>query len=256
MYLSISIGLWPLISSENKMLKQLYETVSKLYYVYFNIFCVTEVIQLVVLLTADEVNYAEVTNNVGIFLVYLTSSVRCKVIKGKAIRKVIAEISDFEQKLRKEMDSGIMKIYKENVKRNSRFCILFSTNAILISIIYTIWPFLMEKQTVEVNNVTVEVKYLPISAWLPFDTQKHYVSAYILLLFNANFMSTMFFISTEVIAFGLMAYPIGQIRILKHILRNFDKYKESMRREFNLSPEVASESLLRECIFKHQGIIR
>lgn len=229
---------------------------SKLYYIYFHIFCLTQLIQLVVLLTVDEVNYEEVSNNLGVLLVYFTSLVRCKVMKGEVVRRIITEVSNFEKKLREEMDKAISKIYKENVRRNSRLCIIFSTHTVLVSIIYTIWPFMVENQNVEVNNVTVEVKYFPISAWLPFDAQKHYVSAYILLVFNANYMSTMFFISTEIIAYSLITYPLGQIRILKHTLRNFQQYKSSMQRELDVSADAAGEILLRQCISKHQDIIR
>ncbi|XP_018570370.1 odorant receptor Or2-like [Anoplophora glabripennis] len=256
MYFSVCIGLWPLITTKNKTVRKLYEIMSKLHYIYFNLFCFTQLVQLVVLLMEDQVNYTEVVNNLCILFIYFNSALRCKSIKGKAIRNVIKDVGKSEKKLWESMDENLKKIYNENVKRNNLFCKIFAGNTLLTNVGYAIWPLFMEKQTVEINNTTMEVKYLPISAWMPFDVQKHYVSAYLLLLFNCNYLCTMFFISTEALAFGLMTYPLGQIHMLNHILRNFRKYKDSLQRSMNLKEEAASETQLRECIVKHQDIIK
>ncbi|KAJ8919266.1 hypothetical protein NQ315_003850, partial [Exocentrus adspersus] len=255
-YLSFLVGLWPVVSSENKKTSYMYNILSKFLYVYFCLFILTEIIQLVILLTEEDIKYEEVTNNLSISLVYINSAVRCKVCKGRVIKRAITEVTKFEKELWQGMDADLIKIYEDNAKMNSLFCALFASSAIFTSAVYTVWPFFAETPSMMVDNVTVEVKTLPVSAWVPFNPQKHYVTAYVLLLFNANYLGTMFLISTEILAFGLMSYPIGQIHILKHVIRNFAHYKKIVQRRLNLTPEAASKVQLKECIIKHQDIIR
>ncbi|XP_018567067.2 odorant receptor Or2-like [Anoplophora glabripennis] len=61
---------------------------------------------------------------------------------------------------------------------------------------------------------------------------------------------------TDAYNFNLIIFPLGQIRILTHVLSNFPRYVLKVKDQLQCSRDEASFVTLRECILKHKGIIR
>nr|AUF73038.1 odorant receptor [Anoplophora chinensis] len=68
-------------------------------------------------------------------------------------------------------------------------------------------------------------------------------------------MATTFISCADIFAFSLILFGVGQIKILKLILSNFQEYTMKIKNLLHCSQEEASYITLRECILKHQEII-
>ncbi|KAJ8983701.1 hypothetical protein NQ317_009136, partial [Molorchus minor] len=107
----------------------------------------------------------------------------------------------------------------------------------------------------KVTNETTIVKVLPLSSWLPYNAQEHYLCTYLWQIFDGT-IGASYVGCTDVFTFSLIIYPLGQIKMLIHILRNFHKYVGKTQNVLGVERDEASFLTMRECILKHKEIIR
>lgn len=107
----------------------------------------------------------------------------------------------------------------------------------------------------ERTNKTIIIKALPLSSWFPFDEQKYYVQTYWLQILDGC-IGASFVTYTDIFTFSLIIFPLGQMRILNHMLSNFQKYASKVKEELDCSQEEASFVTFRECILQHKKIVR
>ncbi|CAH1107343.1 unnamed protein product [Psylliodes chrysocephalus] len=71
-----------------------------------------------------------------------------------------------------------------------------------------------------------------------------------------EYLFTTAMMSVDIMNFSLIMYPLGEVRILTHIFKNFEKYVAKVKIECGCDDATASFVTLRECILLHQELIR
>lgn len=107
----------------------------------------------------------------------------------------------------------------------------------------------------EATNETTVIKPLPMSSWFPYDPQERYLLSYLWHILD-GMVGASYVMYTDAFTFSLIIFPLGQIRILIHVLSNFPKYVLKVKERIECSRDEASFVTLRECILKHKEIIR
>lgn len=127
----------------------------------------------------------------------------------------------------------------------------------LVTALYFIHPIFV-KEILEINstnNETKVIKPLPLSSWFPYDEQKYYIKSYCWQILDGCVGSS-FVGYSDIFTFSLIIYPLGQIKILKHILSNFQHYAAKVKIQIKCSKELSSFITLRQCIRLHMVTIR
>ncbi|KAJ8976066.1 hypothetical protein NQ317_002541 [Molorchus minor] len=104
------------------------------------------------------------------------------------------------------------------------------------------------------RNETVIIKPLPLSSWFPFDEQENYLVCYIWQIIDV-FFGAAYFTFSDIFNLSIIIFALGQIRLLKYILNNFETYVTKIGNQLSCSQEEASFITLRQCILKHKEII-
>lgn len=107
----------------------------------------------------------------------------------------------------------------------------------------------------EATNETTVIKALPLSSWFPYNPQEHYLFSYLWHIFD-GIVGASYVMYTDVFNFSLIIFPLGQIRILIHVLSNFRTYALKVKERVKCTKDEASFITLRECILKQKEIMR
>ncbi|XP_074026902.1 odorant receptor 10 isoform X2 [Leptinotarsa decemlineata] len=257
MYANALLGVWPYIFENNPTLRKLYNIYSKATFTYYLLYILTAIIQLVILLTRQEINVKEVFANLAITLLYSVTIMRVYAIKSTRMRNIIKEIMDLEDKTMASGDKQIIEIYEFHTTQSKVSNVIFLVNIFIVTALYFIHPLFVEdiiKFDAE-KNETISIKALPLSSWFPYDEQKHYLASYLWHILDGS-IGASFVMYTDIFTFSLIIFPLGQIHILKHILRHFNEYALKIKHQLGVTEEEASFITIRECILKHNSIIR
>ncbi|XP_023310498.1 uncharacterized protein LOC111691620 [Anoplophora glabripennis] len=257
MYANSVLGVWPYIFQGNPKLRKLYNIYSKFMLSYFLFFLLTALIQLYILITDDELKVEEIGANLSITLLYPITVRRVLVIRSTKMKKLIKKILAAEEAILGGKDEEVLKIYKFHAQQSQFTNLLFIVGIAVQAVFYFTHPLSLD-DVVKFNNVTNEttiIKALPMSSWLPYDPQKHYLISYLWHMFN-GLIGASYVTVADAFSFSMIIFPLGQIRILLHVLTNFSEYVGKVMEQNQCDRDQASFLTLRECIIKHKEIIR
>ncbi|XP_023309827.1 odorant receptor Or2-like [Anoplophora glabripennis] len=256
MYISAVLGVWPFIFEDKPVLRKIYDVYSKCIFCYYLLYVLAAIIQLFIIVTDEVLDVDEIVANLCITLLNFVAILRVKAIKTERVKNIIQNVFKLEEKMMNSGNDEIIEIYNRHARQNQTCNKIFLVNLYLVDILYFIHPLYVE-DTIKYypnRNETVVIKALPLSTWYPFDQQKHYVLTYLWEEMDV-FMATTFIGCSDIFAFSLIIFGVGQIKILKLILSNFQEFAMNIKDQLHCSQEEASYITLRECILKHQEII-
>lgn len=243
--LMIISGIWRL-PLKTKFLQTLYDKYSILYQSYFYMYLVTLFIEAGIIWRYSMELMIECLN----FLIFsLTVTVKAVVCQTESIKKLFRYILEIENKLKTSSDDELKEIYI-NYQKNT-----FFINTIIT--IYTVFAgiFLLLSKYIlyldmEKNQTYPDVemfkKPLPFVTWLPFNSDEHYYSAFILLMFacligiSLNAVTAVFFLTC-------MNFICSQLKTLQHKIKILDTTMHKPKRDVTNN--------LRSLIIDHQTII-
>ncbi|XP_023312071.1 uncharacterized protein LOC111692342 [Anoplophora glabripennis] len=257
MYANALLGVWPYIFQDNPCLRKLYNVYSRFTFYYFILFIISAIMELFILVADDENRTEEIVANLCITLIYIITAVRVYVMRSTTIRNLIKQILATEDAILKNDDEEIMEIYKFHARQSQITNLIFIVNITVETIFFFTHPLYVDEK-IKFNKATNEtkvIKALPLSSWFPYDPQDHYLASYMWHIFDGT-VGASYVMYTDAYNFSLIIFPLGQIRILTHVLSNFPRYVLKVKDQLQCSRDEASFITLRECILKHKEIMR
>uniref|UniRef100_A0AAR5QE19 Odorant receptor n=1 Tax=Dendroctonus ponderosae TaxID=77166 RepID=A0AAR5QE19_DENPD len=247
MYLSVLVGIWPIILTESKWLKKAYRLFATMLYYYYLEYICRAYFQLVLLVRAEHLNLEEILGNLCITLIYTVSMIRLRAFDTQQIKTLFSTIVDAETLILQDPDPEVRKIYLAVVRRNKVSHFVFFICGWMVSFLYFLHPFFMELPTMKVNNETITLKTLPLSTWWPIDVQKHYWTAYCWNVFDGTLGSS-FVIDSDMLAFSLVVFAVCRLDILSYRLQRLQLAGGQTSQQVNWEN-------FRNLIVQHQEII-
>ncbi|KAJ8909852.1 hypothetical protein NQ315_013338 [Exocentrus adspersus] len=239
------LGIWPVKLTGWKMI--LYNTYFYTSYVYYILYDISQGAMVFI----EKGDFLETAGNLGVLIVYVINIYKVYLCRSVAIRDIIREIEIKESLILKSNDEMIKKIYYSHVNSallSARYYVCLGSVGISLYFISPIVNNLIEK--------TTENKYLIFNSWFPFDSDKHYVYAYLIQFFG-GFYGYAYIVYAGAFFFGILTYCVGQIKILQHTFRNINKYiAQRARKDDGLTQKQSQEMFVKLCIREHQHIIR
>nr|UTN00919.1 odorant receptor [Semanotus bifasciatus] len=251
------LGVWPFIFENNPKLRNIYAIYSRGTFIYYLLFIISAIIKLFILICDEVLVIKEIVANLCITLLYSVTIMRVYAIKTPRVKGIIREILVLEQRILRSEDDKIIAIYNSHASQSKISNAIFLVNIFLVTALYFIHPLYVDDlvKYYPSKNLTVIERPLPLSSWFPFDAQKYYLQSYLWHMLDGS-IGASFVTYTDIFSFSLIIFPLGQIKILIHILSNFEEYAEKVKHQLRCSSEEASFVTLRECILKHKEIIR
>lgn len=161
-------------------------------------------------------NNDEMMKNIGLLMTCGMLVLKALVCMSSAAGKMIEAIRAREEEMLASQNEGIIKIYKYYVKY-SRFVLLsFCFVAIITNISALCGPILEEHY---MGNL--EKKGLPLTVWMPFNSQKYYHAAYFIQCVDSTF-GCYFMTGTDMFFMSLMIFGLCQLRILNFSMTNLE----------------------------------
>nr|UTN00911.1 odorant receptor [Semanotus bifasciatus] len=248
--LMIITGIWPLSLSGYK--HKLYSGYFYLCFTYYVLFSAT----MAAMVFIHKGNFLEMASNLNISIIYFTYIYKVLICKSAAIQKIIHEIGDREKLILQGRDESIKVIYNKHVKSAFISMVFYIGAATCAISLYWIKPLVanfIEKRDSE--KFTVEHKrYLIYSSWLPFDSDEHYITAYLIQCVG-GFYAYAFVIYSGAFYIGILEFIIGQIKILQYIFRNLNRYIHTYSKDGYFEGRSPQEMLVKLCIREHQYLI-
>nr|QXE93243.1 odorant receptor 17 [Eucryptorrhynchus brandti] len=247
---------WQFMFEKNEPYRRMYAAYSKIMLTAYIIFIITIYIQFVCLMREDSLRLDEIGRNVGIWLIYTMTVVRQLLIKiHPGFKKLLQHIIDTEKYLYSSQEHAVMKIYETYSKLTTINLVRYLVLMVFVLLFHLLRPFFTSDCIVINGNQTVELKMFPVASWFPFDDQKYFLAAYVI-----NFVSSMigasFVAYTDVIMYPLITYPVSQLKILQHILKNVEDYQRKIKLQI---PQENDNRIafvtFRCCVNKHREII-
>ncbi|XP_050508109.1 uncharacterized protein LOC114324767 [Diabrotica virgifera virgifera] len=121
----------------------------------------------------------------------------------------------------------------------------------------TLAPYIFPTETVILpdTNTTVNQRSLPVSYWFPFDEEKYFNIAFGWEIFSLTLSGHMSF-AMDLFFFSTLAYILGQLRILRFMLDNFEKYRAKAEAQTMSTGSTADIVTLKLFIAEHQRMMR
>lgn len=179
-------------------------------------FCIFAFRQMVQLIFISGKNSNEEMKNVGLLMMCLMAVLKAFVCMSCSAKKMIETIKKREEELMASHNVGIIKIYKEHVKYK-RSMLLSYYIVVVITTISGLGSPVLEKHFMGNSSE----KQLPISDWIPFNTQKHYRVAYFMQCIDGYF-GCHFMFGTDVLLLSFMIFGICQLKILNFSVTTFE----------------------------------
>ncbi|CAG9838216.1 unnamed protein product [Diabrotica balteata] len=171
---------------------------------------------------------------------------------------LLRQIMKREEQIYNSQDKEIIDLMNTNIKNNHKLDWYYMIFQMAVVLFYmTLAPYLFPVQTVidPFTNTTLDQRSLPVKYWFPFDEEKHFNIAFGWEIFSlmlgglTSFALDLFFFST-------LAYILGQLRILRFMLDNFEKYREKAETQLMCTRSTADIITLKLFIAEHQTIMR
>nr|QXE93197.1 odorant receptor 16 [Eucryptorrhynchus scrobiculatus] len=258
MLCSTSMGIFPsrFLFEENKFGQLCYSIYSKVTFGYFIIFVLTSYIELILIIFHEDINIAELSRNLIITPLFTITIIRQVLIMSPSFKKLLNYILDNERYMDMIDDKKVIEIDKKCASDFNRNIKIYLGMMIITELSYTLRPLFEPEQRILLNNSTVLVKQLPLSTWFPFDREKNFMAAYLIHVVDIIFGSC-YDTYGEFILIAVIVYPTGQLKVLQHVLINFESYQYRLKENYGIQNDnLAAFIALRKCIDLHQSIIR
>ncbi|KAJ8968955.1 hypothetical protein NQ317_013833 [Molorchus minor] len=253
---SFLVGMCPFIFAENPMLQKICLLHRKFFFTYYMLFLITAAVKLFLLACDEVIIVDEIVSNAAVTLMWSITLIRSYVIASKRVQALVRNIFVLEERILNGEDERLIEIYNSHVNQNqiTTITILVVTYATLV--VYIIQPLFANNMIkyYPSRNETVIIKPLPLSSWFPFDEQENHLACYICQIID-TFFGAAYLTFSDIFNFSLIIFALGQIRLLKYILNNFETYVTKIGDQLSCSQEEASFITLRQCILKHKEII-
>ncbi|CAG9764086.1 unnamed protein product [Ceutorhynchus assimilis] len=152
-------------------------------------------------------------------------------------------------------DKNLNDIYEKGINSATIASKLYILGLFGVIFQYVTNPLIHGPSQQVLGNKTIIVKPLPLSLWSPFDDQKYYIIAYLRHMIDGT-IAISFLGYTDILIFTLIAYPVGQLKILNYLLKHFETYKQKYKKLHNMADEnKAAYFLCLDNIVKHKNII-
>ncbi|XP_050305612.1 odorant receptor 49b-like [Anthonomus grandis grandis] len=258
MIFSSFLGLfpWEFMFVKNPLLQKTYAAYSKLIFSYTLFLIGTAYIELFFIFQRGNVRMEELSHNLTVTLIETITVIRQLIMKfSPGFKHILRHIINSEEKVMKSKDQKLIKIYLDCATDTRNKTLLYMAILLAISVLYAIRPILRGSYIQKVGNDTVLLKTLPLSIWMPFDTQTYYARAYLWQMFFC-LVGGSFVAYTDIFMFNLISYPSGQLKMLHHQLSNFDLYKQKNKIKHQLQDDNAASVTFIWFIKEHQEIIK
>lgn len=197
------LGVWNL---ERKSI--LYRTYRSVIVGYFCIFLIREIVQLISICGKKN---NEIIQNIGALIMTVMAILKGFVCMSSSTDKMIQTIKKREEKMLETQNAEIIKIYKFYIKYK-REVLLSYYLVVLMACIFGIYPPIIQGQ-------------LPLSVWVPFDTQKHFYAACFIQAIDGCF-GCHFMVGTDVLLLSFMIFGICQLKVLNLSAENLDSSED------------------------------
>ncbi|KAJ8978567.1 hypothetical protein NQ317_012091 [Molorchus minor] len=256
MYVNFLLGVWPFVFEDSPFMKKLYNFYANFTFLYFLFFIITAYMELFTLIFAEDKDVQGIVSNLCITLLYSITIMRVYAINVEGHQGPQKgghmEIGSFIN----ARDEELIDIYKSHARLSIINITDFLVN-VIETLFYGVHPLYLgqiEKFN-KVTNETTVIKALPLSSWFPYNPQEYYLYTYLWQIFD-GLIGASYVMYIDVFSFSLIIYPLGQIKMLMYILRNFHKYVGKTQNVLGVERDEASFLTMREFIMKHKEIIR
>ncbi|XP_050293299.1 odorant receptor 33c-like isoform X2 [Anthonomus grandis grandis] len=249
---------WQFIFTENPIFQKAYKYYSNVTLSYLALFIFGAYVELLFLFHEETLRIDEIMRNLCVTLLCTVTIIRVVIMRVKPhFRNIIQEIIDKEHEIfTSSNDETILDIYRgvaANTARNIKFLYV---QVVIMCLMHHLRPFFVV-DIVKRGNETVALWTFPVSVALPFDVQRNFWGAFCfsssMALNGASFLTYI-----DALIFSLIAYAVGQLKILHYILINFDEFKGKFGPEMGnfLDDELLSVLTFKKCINMHRVIIK
>ncbi|KAL1506061.1 hypothetical protein ABEB36_005492 [Hypothenemus hampei] len=212
----------------------------------------TACIQLGTLFSEDDLSIKKLSENLTVSFINGITIARQLVIKSNAkFRKILRKAIESEQQIYDCEDEKTSRIYTRFARNVNRNVIRYLASLSILFIQFCVIPAITDPVEIQVNNNRTKlVRALPLPLWFPFDQQKHYTMTYFLDLLNCCIAGG-FLTCTDLLMVIMIAYPLGQLKIVQTNLENFEIFKRKFRYDGKMNAHLA----FIEIIKKHYDVI-
>ncbi|XP_050309011.1 uncharacterized protein LOC126745288 [Anthonomus grandis grandis] len=258
MITSSLFGIFPsqFMFQSNATLQKYYKIYAYVIAAYFSALITTQYMELYVIIEKYGMKMDAISANLTLTLLYTIVDIRQFIIKfNPRFRNLIGSMIKQEALILGSKDNAIISIYKNYAKATRKRSMLYVSVIAFIAMQYFLRPLFLQIKY-QVGNETISVKSLPLSTWIPFDIQAHYLSAYLWqLVFGLIGASSI--MCTDIFMYNLISYPCGQLQIMHYILKNFEQYQDKCKRLSGISSEeLAGCMTFYMIIEEHKKIIQ
>lgn len=154
-----------------------------------------------------------------------------------------------------------VNIYNEYIRKSDfagKMYILIVQFTVSLFVILPGLELHINKSHYEVHNGTdVKNKPMPLSTWLPFNQNEHYVISYILTTVTTIYGGG-YTCYSDVFFYALIIFCTGQIKILQEQLKEFKRSSKATNKNENtlVNDEEDTNRNLKECVKQHKIIIK
>nr|QXE93244.1 odorant receptor 18 [Eucryptorrhynchus brandti] len=253
------VGVFPpqFIFEEDLKLRRIYHRYAKFILGWYVLVLASSYIEVCILCSEKPIRIEELCRNLAITLIFTMTLIRHMFIKFKLeFRNMIEFVTNMEKSMKNITDKMIKKIYQDCAKTTRQQIIIFMLGVLFMTVITIGRPF-YAKEVVQKGNETVLVKSFPLSVWMPFDKNAHFWASYFINILYIT-PGACFSIFTDILILALITFATGQLKILHHVLENFELYKQNMlKMEYRQrNDEVIAFILFRKCVNMHQDVIK
>lgn len=177
---------------------------------YFCLYLFRQIVQLCLIIGKDN---NETMKNAGVSMMSVITMSKALVCMSSGTKHMIKDIKMAEEKITNMTEVKCLEIYKYYTRYNKFILLLFYICGLIATAASIVSPTMEES-----FNGFSEKRPLPISIWIPFDSQKYYHTAYFIQSIDSNF-GCLFTVGTDTFILSLMIFAVCQMKILNYSIK-------------------------------------
>lgn len=250
-YIMMIVGKW-YIGFQSEAVNKIY----KLYSVFFELFVILVTQQIFIsIIVYRSCPMERVIELICYYIQYTNMYVSSMLCRRTSMRNVYQYIFDYEKTKLHEENQVSKDIYFKYTTLNRRMLVFF---VLLTNVTGAIWYILIIRHTLteQETGLCALKKGINFQIWYPFDM---YNKVYVLtvltdLMFYFSVVSIHIYNKLTPVTF--MLFELGQIKILQNMIKCVDENAFGLTRLENIDADQAILITMRDCVKKHQEIIR
>ncbi|KAJ8973944.1 hypothetical protein NQ317_002448 [Molorchus minor] len=241
------LGIWPVkLSGYNLKLYNAYFYTSFAYYIVY-------AISQAAMVFISDGNFVQVASNLGVTIVYVINIYKILICRSQPIKKILLEIEIRETLILEGNDMKFKEIYQGHAKTAFKSLLFYISLGTVGVSLYFITP-IVKNLVEDGQNLENNHKSLILSSWFPFDSDEHYLAAY-LIQCVAGFYGYAYIVYVGAFFSCILRFIVGQIQILQHVFRNINHYIDKYSRENSVANRRSQVIFTKLCIREHQYLI-